>query len=306
MIVVSAGKLLLSFALYCWHDGSPWTLLPQLRAATDTVRRYSVVAALYCTYDVLSFVNAALFDPNTFMVLLQLRVVLTAVVWEVAYSQPNSWPKRIGLLLITAGCATKQAGGASYNPPSTTPSFRYITMLVQILANCFAAVANEMLLKGSGSPGQATLPFNAQNMLQYGWTIVWLLLVGSFSPNETLGFSVFDRAVWAPMLDARRLGPRIFVLTILGLLTSLFIKLWDSVWKNVASSIELFMTAFASMLVFGYPVRAADLLALSITTGGIWLFANPDAASKHLTPLWFSLRGSPPPKTKQNGMAADI
>jgi UDP-sugar transporter A1/2/3 len=283
MVVVSSGKLLLSLALYLINDGGIGQLVSQFRGAGKMIRNYSVVAGTYCMYDVLSFVNAALFDPQTFLVLLQFRVVTTAVVWEILFSKRNSWPKRFGLLLITIGCATKHAGGGSFHSTKSESSWRNWFMLLQIVANSFAGVANEMLLKQSGS-----LPLNAQNMVQYSWTIVWLFFAGFLAPVEGLRFDPLDFDNWEPMLDIR-LWPSIAVLTVLGLVTALFLKLWDSNWKSVATSMELFFTGFASALVFGYPIRFTDLIALAIMIAGIWLFARPEGeAGQSILPMFLS------------------
>jgi len=44
---------------------------------------YFVPAALYCAYNNLAFVNLANFDPTTYFLLLQFRVVITGVVFQV-------------------------------------------------------------------------------------------------------------------------------------------------------------------------------------------------------------------------------
>lgn len=44
---------------------------------------YMVPALLYCLYNNLAFVNLAAFDPTTYFMLLQLRVVVTGIVFQV-------------------------------------------------------------------------------------------------------------------------------------------------------------------------------------------------------------------------------
>lgn len=44
---------------------------------------YFVPAALYCLYNNLQFVNLATYDPTTYYLLLQFRVVVTGVVFQV-------------------------------------------------------------------------------------------------------------------------------------------------------------------------------------------------------------------------------
>lgn len=47
---------------------------------------YMIPALLYCLYNNLAFVNLARFDPTTYYVLLQLRVVLTGIIFQVSLS----------------------------------------------------------------------------------------------------------------------------------------------------------------------------------------------------------------------------
>ena len=50
---------------------------------------YLVPAVLYCVYNMLTFVNLSAFDPTTYFLLLQLRVVVTGVMYQV--SDVLSW-----------------------------------------------------------------------------------------------------------------------------------------------------------------------------------------------------------------------
>lgn len=45
---------------------------------------YMVPSALYCLYNNLAFVNLASYDPTTYFLLLQFRVVLTGVIFQVS------------------------------------------------------------------------------------------------------------------------------------------------------------------------------------------------------------------------------
>ena len=45
---------------------------------------YFVPASLYCMYNNLAFVNLSAFDPTTYYLLLQLRVVVTGIIFQVS------------------------------------------------------------------------------------------------------------------------------------------------------------------------------------------------------------------------------
>lgn len=53
---------------------------------------YFVPAFLYCLYNNLAFVNLSKFDPTTYYLLLQLRVVITGILFQVSSNfeqEPN-------------------------------------------------------------------------------------------------------------------------------------------------------------------------------------------------------------------------
>jgi len=268
VVIISVAKAACSLVLYSVNDGPLSDIPKRLQTAGTVVLRYSAVAALFCLYDVLSFVNLARLDPQTYLVFLQLRTVCTGVVWEIAFKKALTWAQRGGLLLICCGCIAKQAGaGLSSEAARNISTSEYALLGVQVTANCLAGVANEVLLKQKGS-----VPLNLQNIVQYSWTIVWCMLVGVLCPTEGVHLNPFDMAAWRPMLDPVML-PNIVILTVLGLTTSVMLKILNSVWKAVATSVELFFTSFASALVFGYAVTFGDGVSLCIAAAGVSLYA---------------------------------
>lgn len=268
IVVISFAKIVCSLGLYAWYDGALAHVPQRLVAAKGVLMRYSVVAGLFCLYDVLSFVNLAHLDPQTYLVFLQLRTVMTGVIWEFAFSKTLTWAQRGGLALICFGCITKQVGaGFSVEKASQVAYRDYVLLAVQIGANCWAGVANEVLLKEKGG-----VPLNLQNIVQYSWVLVWCLLVGTLCPVEGVHLNPLDVSEWSKMLDAKML-PNILILTLLGLITSVMLKMLSSVWKAVATAVELFLTSYASAYIFGYAVSGSDVTALFIAAVGGSLYA---------------------------------
>lgn len=269
IVVISLAKLACSLALYRLYDGPLVGFFGQLRHFWVLVLRYGVVAGLFCLYDVLSFVNLKTFDPQTYSVFLQLRTVLIGVVWEAAFGKRLGGMQRLGLVLIFSGCVAKQMGdGFNLEAAARVPPAQYFLLAVQIVSNVLAAVTNELLLKDKGGA-----PLNLQNAAQYTWTLFWCMLVGCLCPLEGVHINPLNFEMWAQMADPRML-PNIVAFSVLGLVTSVLLKLMDSIWKAIATSAELFLTAYASAYVFGYPVRHSDLAALCVAAGGVWLYAR--------------------------------
>lgn len=278
IVVISEAKLVVSIVLYSFNDGPLGHVPEKLRKARKVVLRYSAVAGLFCLYDVLSFVNLAHLDPQTYLVFLQLRTVMTGVVWEIAFKKALTWTQRGGLALICLGCIAKQTGGGfNMEAAGKVSMTEYCLLAVQIAANCLAGVANEVLLKQKSG-----VPLNLQNILQYSWVIVWCLLVGILCPMEGVHLNPFDLQEWSKMLDVKML-PNIVILTVLGLITSVMLKILNSVWKAVATAVELFFTSYASALVFGYAVHFSDVVALCIAAAGVCCYSLGGAKAKVVT-----------------------
>eukprot|EP00746_Dinoflagellata_sp_MGD_P155404 gnl/MRDRNA2_/MRDRNA2_85354_c0_seq3.p1 gnl/MRDRNA2_/MRDRNA2_85354_c0~~gnl/MRDRNA2_/MRDRNA2_85354_c0_seq3.p1 ORF type:complete len:127 (+),score=26.73 gnl/MRDRNA2_/MRDRNA2_85354_c0_seq3:251-631(+) len=77
-----------------------------------------------------------------------------------------------------------------------------------------------------------------------------------------------------------RLLASIAVLTILGLTTSLMLKILDSVWKAIGTAVELFVTSYASLFFFGYLVELKDFGALCVMASGVALYAGVFASDE--------------------------
>ena len=64
---------------------------------------YLVPAFLYCLYNNLSFINLSNYDPATYYLLLQLRVVITGVVFQVSGVHLVCWGTMLSFILIGLG-----------------------------------------------------------------------------------------------------------------------------------------------------------------------------------------------------------
>ncbi|KAK7487016.1 hypothetical protein BaRGS_00021686 [Batillaria attramentaria] len=62
---------------------------------------YLVPAALYCLYNNLQFVNLANYDPTTYFLLLQFRVVVTGVVFQFLFKKKLSRKQWASVFILT-------------------------------------------------------------------------------------------------------------------------------------------------------------------------------------------------------------
>ncbi|XP_069171710.1 UDP-galactose transporter senju isoform X2 [Procambarus clarkii] len=162
VFLTEATKLLTSLIIFL-KDNRLSTLIADMRTHLRVLGLYMVPALLYCLYNNLAFVNLAAFDPTTYFLLLQLRVVVTGISFQVVFKKQLSRRQWVSLLILTVGCIVKQLSSIKKQEISPTqPESTYTTfflnfaslhtglMLVQVFCSCLAGVYNEKLLKDTG------------------------------------------------------------------------------------------------------------------------------------------------------------
>ncbi|XP_063241485.1 UDP-galactose transporter senju [Bacillus rossius redtenbacheri] len=280
VLMTEIVKLMVSICLYC-KNHSVSSLLTEVRNSR-VLRLYFVPAFLYCLYNNLAFVNLSAFDPTTYYLLLQFRVVVTGIVFQLLFKKILSAKQWLSLVLLTIGCMIKQydisspatAGSITKaevpNPQSWNfnISINAVLILVQIVCSCCAGVYNEYLLKGDA----ASVNIYVQNVFMYVDSIVCnlgvLLAQGSF-------VAAFSRESLSSVL-----APKVLVIVLnnaaIGIVTSFFLKTLNSILKTFASALELFFTAILCWLLFGIPIFVNTVVAISIVSYAVVLYSqNP-------------------------------
>lgn len=253
----------------------------------DVLLLYFVPAFLYCLYNNLAFVNLSTFDPTTYYLLLQLRVVITGVLFQVIFKKSLSRKQWFSLCLLTVGCMLKQ-WNFSISPTATEDvdkqsidgtfrgknisgfdlSFSAILILVQTVCSCLAGVYNEYLLKGKGSD----INIYVQNVFMYLDSIVCNLLILMFR-GELAAVVTKEH-----LLEVFRFEVLVIMINnaAIGIITSFFLKYMNSILKTFASALELMFTALLSYLLFSIPIYVNTALAIFVVSYAIYLYSlNP-------------------------------
>ncbi|XP_047469186.1 UDP-galactose transporter senju-like [Penaeus chinensis] len=278
VLLSEATKLVVSFLLYlreqlyCLHN----ITIPVLAL-------YMVPALLYCLYNNLAFVNLAAYDPTTYFLLLQLRVVVTGIVFQVLFKKQLSKWQWVSLFILTLGCIVKQLNITEKNAQVvTSPKTEDITshmvsslfsvhtglVLLQVLCSCLAGVYNEKLLKDIG----AEVHIMVQNVFMYIDSILCnaavLLMRGELGSAFTV--SALSQ-IWQPAVIVIIINN-----AAVGIVTSFFLKNLNSILKTFASALELMFTAVLSWLIFGMAIGWWTVLAIALVTYASWMYAqNP-------------------------------
>lgn len=141
-------------------------------------------AFLYCLYNNLAFVNLSIFDPTSYFILLQLRVILTGIVYQCLFKNDLSKMQWMSLVLLTVGCMIKELKTNEKTQQKSYGLFiSLLLMFTQIFCSCLAGVYNEYLLKkGQG----INVNVYVQNIFMYIDSIFCnVLLLLAFNKNET-------------------------------------------------------------------------------------------------------------------------
>lgn len=231
---------------------------------------YFVPAFLYCLYNNLAFINLSAFDPTTYYLLLQLRVVVTGILFQFIFKKTLSRKQWLSLVILTLGSMLKQVNFSDNNLQSSSIHIGVngVLILVQIFCSCLAGVYNEYLLKTKG----ADVDIFIQNVFMYLDSIicnVGLLLlrgnIGSAFTYESLA-RVFHYKVLLIMFNNAAVG----------IVTSFFLKTLNSILKTFASALELSLTAVLCYAFLNIPIYLNTILAIAIVLFAIYLYSqNP-------------------------------
>lgn len=265
-------KLLVSFGLQL-RTITLGEFIKQVFSNTKVLLLYVVPSFLYCLYNNLAFVNLANYDPTTYYLLLQFRVVVTGVIFQVLFDKQLSVRQWVSLLLLTFGCIVKQMKFENLTKASNSTFSQFfdvhlILILVQVFCSCFAGVYNEYLLKGKGGE----VPFMVQNFFMYLDSIVSNFAVLWF--NGTLS-DAFTRESIASISQGKVLAI-VFNNAAIGITTAMFLRQLNSILKTFASALEIMFTAVLCWFIFGIPVDIFTFIAIAIVSYAVVLYAqNP-------------------------------
>lgn len=253
-----------------------------------------VPAFLYCLYNNLAFVNLATFDPTTYYLLLQLRVVVTGILFQIIFKKYLSQRQWVSLILLTLGCMLKQvdlnslyrdanddseaaalqAGAAVKSSPSTPAknmtgfdfSISAVFILAQTICSCLAGVYNEYLLKDKG----AEVNIFVQNVFMYLDSIICNAMILLLRGELLDAFSAQNLgSIW-------RFSVIIIIVNnaAIGIVTSFFLKYMNSILKTFASALELLFTAVLCYFLFAIPIYMNTALAIGVVSYAIYLYTQ--------------------------------
>jgi drug/metabolite transporter (DMT)-like permease len=216
---------------------------------------FAVPSGIYAVYNNLTYFNLSAFDPGTYQVFMQTRVIFTGVLYTWILSKSLTQRKWLALVLLTMGVAAK------YFTFHLEIDHRVVFMLFQASLSAFAGVYNEFLLKRDIS-----MDVNEQNFFMYSFALVFNLGFGLATNREyyTDGrvFGSLNGIVLLIIING----------AIIGIVTSLILKFINVIVKAFASACEVLLTAVLAALFLGESLTMQDVVACCIVMGSIYVY----------------------------------
>ncbi|XP_077991365.1 UDP-galactose transporter senju-like [Glandiceps talaboti] len=274
VLMTECLKLVMAVALYV-REHSFLSIFSEFRKHFKVLFLYFVPAGLYCLYNNLQFINLAEYDPTTYYLLLQFRVVVTGITFQFVFKKKLSTKQWLSLLLLTMGCVIKHIkqdvtmkdlvafGGQSV---SFHVDKNLLLIIIQTLCSCFAGVYNEYLLKGEHGKVHIWI----QNIFMYCDSILCNTLVLAYTGD--LGNALTKESMHS-ILQLSVIAIIINYATV-GIVTSLFLRSLNSILKMFASSIEILFSAVLCWFIFGIPIDIFTLLAIAIVSFSLYLYSS--------------------------------
>ncbi|XP_033112223.1 UDP-galactose transporter senju-like [Anneissia japonica] len=269
VLIMEFNKLFVSVAAYLMKN-SVQSLQGEIFQNIKLALLYMLPAALYCLYNNLQFVNLTNFDPTTYYILLQSRIVITGFIYQMFFSVRLNLKQWMSLVILTFGCIIKQVDLLNLHQLSTYDvqilSYAAILILTQVTCSSLASVYIELLLKSRSNK----VDIWVQNIFMYSASIVCNMFILWFNGN------LFD-AISSENIDSLCKFPVLFIIVNwvgLGLVTSLFLKKLNSILKTFASAVDLLLIAILSNYFFAVPLTVFTIISVVIVMLAIWIYSK--------------------------------
>lgn len=294
VLLTETVKLCLAIGLYVRFEGGPLALIRDVARTPALLVKYATPALLYAVYNNLMYVNLTSFDPGTYNVLMQLRIVLTGLLYQALFSKRLNRNQWLAIVAIVFGAALKESsklggvggvvggvvGGGSGRLGSSLSS--WLLLLVQMLCSVLAGLYNEMLLKGGGGAGPTRPSYTVSTHLQNAYMYFNSILVNVLMLQWSGGLREALRAEHLAVILSPPILAIVTIMSSVGLVTGFFLKHLDSVLKAIASALEVFLTCAASWVLFGAPMDPQTLIAAALVAVGVALYARPPRKAGYL------------------------
>lgn len=267
VLLAEASKLLVSIVIYVSQNS--WTEFKyEIQERRYLLGYYLVPAVLYCLYNNLQFTSLSWFDPTSYFVLMQFRVVVTGVLFQFIFKKQLTRMQWCSLFLLTFGCIVQRLQENDLGKLSLDLNVYLVLILLQVLSSCFAGVYTEFILKTKGRE----VPVMVQNSFLYLNSVFCNLVLLAYNGQ----ISTFLSYESLKPLGSFKVVYIIINTTCIGIVVSLFLRYLNSILKSFASALEIVFTAVLAYVFFGVPIRFNTIVSICLIFIATYLYsANP-------------------------------
>ncbi|KAJ0175506.1 hypothetical protein K1T71_008665 [Dendrolimus kikuchii] len=265
-------KLIASAFLYTYKRENKPHLFKAILINYRLLLLYFIPSLLYCFYNNLAFINLSHYDPTSYYILLQFRVVLTALLFQILFKKKLTLIQWISLAILTGGCMIKNFDAGTVNADceqdmwSQIFNMYFLSINFQNFCSCLAGTYNEYLLKTEGSNVDIFL----QNVFMYLDSVICnffiLTVTGQLGTMFDDFTSLYDTFVILIIVNS----------AVVGIVTSFFLKNLNSILKTYASALELIITAVVCYILFKIVITWFTVISICLVSVAVGLyFKNP-------------------------------
>ncbi|KAI3384364.1 hypothetical protein SNEBB_008237 [Seison nebaliae] len=261
-------KLIMAVSAYYKENRSFKKLFSEIVMYKKLFLLYGIPSLLYCFYNNLTFINLQSYDPTTYYLLLQLRVIVTGVLFQFLFKKNLSKVQWLSLIILMVGCITKQFSSVhkttstSHDLSSLIFNISLLYILIQVFCSSFAGVYNEYLLKRDG----LKVNFMLQNMFMYADSAIlnFIILISMHDLPTAFTSELLNTSVISIIV----------INALIGLVTAFFLRNLNSILKVFASALELLFTGILSWIIFSIPIDKFTFLAIALVSLATYLYAS--------------------------------
>jgi len=220
---------------------------------------FAVPALLYLAYNCLSFINLNTFDPASFKVLINMRILFSAVLFQLFFSKRLPLTKWCALVLLMIACGVNQID-PSFSLSASLSSLSFVG--IQAFMSSLGGVYSEFLLKKD-----VEVSMNVKNMYLYLFSISFnVAFIAFVNPTLLLSTDAFFHGYTTST----------YVLVVLGAFcgfsTALFLRHLSVLLKEYAHSGEMFVTALLSSRLFDEPLHPRLIVSMLLVSASLTLY----------------------------------
>jgi len=243
LLVTELCKLVVTAILLVWSDG----LQSAVRSISAVPPRewllFSAPAVIYSITNNLSIMQLKYMDPGTNSVLVQSKIITTALLWWFWFKNPIDKQQWVSLGLLMAG--SMFVALPNEDSGSTTMYIRWPTgpllVLAMVVLSALAGIITEGVYKTFGR----NRSIHIDNLSMYIWGIASNALQFYYIGQHDLGTPLiagFNGWTWA----------MVAVSVSLGLTLGYVMKYFDNIVKLLMNGASIIVSGVLSYLVFGF------------------------------------------------------